>query len=176
MKRGASIGQILKPLYSGPTSQCFLSDFVQAADILDWIMSQVGEAEVLQTSFSVSDEFLRRLYFIRQKHRLIKFTIILDHKATNKTIKLWPFVQQVVDKALLANNHSKVMLVVPTNKNLNPVAVITSQNLTRGNRFESSLVTTDPDVFNAIFADVSDMATNHSVPLNELFAGLVEGD
>ncbi|MCM1490714.1 MAG: hypothetical protein NC095_07805 [Muribaculum sp.] len=113
MRRGASIDQILRPLDSGVVSQCFLSDFVQVADILDWILSQVGASEVWQTSFSVSDEFLRRLYSIRKRHDLTKFTMILDHKATNKTIKLWPFVRQVVDNALLADNHSKVMVVVP---------------------------------------------------------------
>lgn len=113
MKRGASINQLLRPLDSGVVSQCFLSDFVQVADVLEWILSQLGPSEVWQSSFSVSDEFLRRLFFIRKKHRITKFTMILDHKATNKTIKLWPFVQQVADSVLLADNHSKVMIVIP---------------------------------------------------------------
>lgn len=176
MKRGASINQLLRPLDSGVVSQCFLSDFVQVADVLEWILSQLGPSEVWQSSFSVSDEFIRRLFFIRKKHRISKFTMILDHKATNKTIKLWPFVSQVADSVLLADNHSKVMIVVPDSQLPPPVVVITSQNLTRGNRFESSLITTDPNVFNAIFNDVKDMATNHSVPLNELFSGLIEAD
>lgn len=173
MRRGASIEEILKPLADAPPAQCFLSDFVQMADILDWILDQVGAAEVWQTSFSVSDEFLRRLFFIRRKHEVSKFTMILDHKATNKTIKLWPFVSQVVDVALLADNHSKIMLVIPADPDMPKVSVVTSQNLTRGNRFESSLISSDPDIFYSLFADVKDMAVNHSVPLNELFAGLI---
>ena len=177
MKRGASISELLKPLRGGAvTNQCFLSDFVQVADVLDWILPQVGSSEVIQTSFSVSDEFLRRLFFIRKKGHIRKFSMILDHKATNKTIKLWPFVSQVVDDCLLADNHSKVMIVIPDDRQVPGVAVITSQNLTRGNRFESTLVTTDPNVFNAILDDVRDMAVNHSVPLNELFAGLLDAD
>lgn len=176
MKRGASISEILKPLKPEGSSQCFLSDYVQAADILDWIVAQVGKCEVIQTSFSVSDEFLRRLFFIRKNGNIVKHQMILDHKATNKTIKLWQFITQVVEQCLLADNHSKVMIVSPLNKDVKGVVVISSQNLTRGGRFESSLVSNDPSVFNAILADVKDMALNHSVPLHELFAGRLDAD
>lgn len=176
MKRGASISEILRPLDSKGSSQCFLSDFVQAADILDWILGQVGESSVIQSSFSVSDEFLRRLFVIRKKGKIRHYRMILDHKATNKTIKLWPFVTQVVEECLLADNHSKVMIVSPVNKSVKGVVVISSQNLTRGNRFESSLVSNDQSVFSSMLADVSDMAKNHSVPLHELFAGLIDAD
>lgn len=175
MKRGASISEILRPLRSGHLSQCFLSDFVQAADILEWIVGQVGKCEVIQTSFSVSDEFLRRLFFIRKKGNIVRYKMILDHKATNKTIKLWPFVTKVVEECLLADNHSKVMIVIPCD-NSPGVVVISSQNLTRGGRFESSLISEDSNVYNAILADVQDMAKNHSVPLHELFRGLLDTD
>lgn len=176
MKRGASISELLHPLDPCGSSQCFLSDFVQVADILEWIVDQVGECSVVQSSFSVSDEFLRRLFFIRKKGKIVHYRMILDHKATNKTIKLWPFVTNVVEECLLADNHSKVMIVSPLNKAVKGVVVISSQNLTRGNRFESSLVSNDPSVFNSISADVADMALNHSVPLHELFAGLIDSD
>lgn len=176
MKRGASINEILQPLRSGPVSQCFLSDFVQVADVLDWILNQSGKADVFQTSFSVSDEFLRRLFFIRKKGLVNKFTMLLDHKATNKTLKLWPFIQQVADSCLLADNHSKVMIVDPIDKKNAAVAVITSQNLTRGNRFESTLVSYDPHVVSHIYADVLDVIKNHSVPLDELLSARFGAD
>ena len=41
MKRTASIDKILKPLADTPF-QAYLSNAVQVADILDWILSQVG--------------------------------------------------------------------------------------------------------------------------------------
>lgn len=63
MKRTANIDQILRPLSDTPC-QAYLSNAVQVADILEWILGQVGVAEVWQTSFSISEEFLRRLYFI----------------------------------------------------------------------------------------------------------------
>ena len=97
MKRTADIDQILRPLKDTPF-QAYLSNAVQVADILEWILSQVGTAEVWQTSFSISEEFLRRLFFICRANKVSRINLVLDHKATNKTVKLWSFIVQVVDR------------------------------------------------------------------------------
>ena len=127
MKRDVSIDQVLKPLHSTAT-QAYLSNVVQMADILDWILSQVGKAKVWQTSFSISEEFIRRLYFINKKGNIKEFNLILDHKATNKTLSLWSFISQVITKTYLADNHSKVLLVESESGMV--VTVIISQNNT----------------------------------------------
>ena len=54
MKRTASIDKILKPLADTPF-QAYLSNAVQVADILDWILSQVGVAEIWQTTIYFTD-------------------------------------------------------------------------------------------------------------------------
>ena len=88
MKRTASLSEILKPLSEKP-NQAYLSNAVQVADILEWVLQQVGVAEVWQTSFSISEEFLRRLFFICKANKVSRINLVLDHKATNKTLKLW---------------------------------------------------------------------------------------
>ena len=85
MKRTANIDQILRPLKEMPF-QAYLSNAVQVADILEWILGQVGVAEIWQTSFSISEEFLRRLFFITKDKRVSRINLVLDHKATNKTL------------------------------------------------------------------------------------------
>lgn len=140
---------------------------MQVADILEWILSQVGVAEIWQTSFSISEEFLRRLYFICKDKRVSRINLVLDHKATNKTLKLWAFISQVIERTYLADNHSKILLVKSQKGDM--VSVVTSQNLTRGNRAESAFISTDPGVFATLFSQVNDLITNHSVPLNDLF-------
>ena len=45
MKRTADINEILRPLKDAPC-QAYLSNAVQVADILEWILSQVGVAEI----------------------------------------------------------------------------------------------------------------------------------
>lgn len=166
MKRTASISDILRPLKDAPC-QAYLSNAVQVADILEWILSQVGVAEIWQTSFSISEEFLRRLYFICKDKLVSRINLVLDHKATNKTLKLWAFISQVIERTYLADNHSKILLVKSQKGDM--VSVVTSQNLTRGNRAESAFISTDPGIFATLFSQVNDLITNHSVPLNDLF-------
>ena len=173
MKRSASIEDFLKPIREKPY-QAYLSNALQVADVLDWVLQQLGKSEVWQTSFSISEEFIRRLFFIEKSGLVTRFNLVLDHKATNKTLKLWAFITQVINTTYLADNHSKVLLVKSEKGEV--VSIITSQNLTRGNRSESAVVTTDPELFATLHAQIMDLITNHSVPLNELFDRAIKAD
>ena len=160
------MADILKPLSEAP-SQAYLSNAVQVADLLEWILEQVGTAKVWQTSFSISEEFLRRLFFIEKSGGVSEFNLVLDHKATNKTLKLWSFMTQVIERTYLTDNHSKILLVEADSGQT--VAVVTSQNLTRGNRHESAFISTDKAIFDTLHSEVDDLIRNHSVPLSDLF-------
>ena len=139
----SSITDILLPLCANGY-QAYLSNALQVADVLKWVLSQTGAADVRMTSFSISEEFLRRIFFIEKEGLVRSLDIVLDFKATNKTLKLWPFIAQTVENCYLADNHSKILLV---SNELWKVAVVMSQNLTRGNRYESGFITTDAAVF-----------------------------
>ena len=152
MKRTASIENIFRPLSDAPL-QSALSNEVQIADILEWVLQQVGTAEVWQTSFSISEEFLRRLYFITRNGSASAIHLVLDFKATNKTLSLWTFIEQVISTTHLADNHSKVLLIQAQSGT--KVSIITSQNLTRGNRNESYIITTDDAVFDKFKEELS---------------------
>ena len=158
---------MLKPLASHPT-QCYLTNVLQVADVLEWVLAQVGKSTVWQTSFSISEEFLRRLFFIEKSGKVDAIHLVLDFKATQKTLRLWPFLTRVIEHTYLADNHSKVILIKSDAGQT--VSIITSQNLTRGNRNESAIVTTDAAVFATFHASLTDIMKNHSVPLSELFA------
>lgn len=165
MKRTTSIDQIFRPL-SEASVQSALTNTVQIADILEWVLQQVGPSEVWQTSFSISEEFLRRLYFISRDGSATSIHLVLDFKATNKTLALWNFIHQVIDTTHLADNHSKVLLI--QSQAGDKVCIVTSQNLTRGNRNESYIITTAADVFDKFHAEVQDLIKNHSVPLSDI--------
>lgn len=166
------LNAVLKPLNEAPT-QAYLSNRIQVADLLEWILDQTGVSEVWQTSFSISEEFIRRLYFIQKKNLISRFNLVLDFKATQKTIKLWPFLSQVVSRTFLADNHSKILLVKAESGKC--VSVITSQNLTRGNRYESAVILAENHGFNPhfvlLYTQVKDLIDNHSVPLHDVYQG-----
>lgn len=165
MKRTTSIENIFRPL-SSTSLQSALTNEVQIADILEWVLQQVGRSEVWQTSFSISEEFLRRLYFITKDDKASAIHLVLDFKATNKTLSLWTFIEQVITTTHLADNHSKVLLV--QSEKGDKVCIITSQNLTRGNRNESYIITTDVTVFDKFLDEIKSLIKNHSVPLSDI--------
>lgn len=171
MRRGVQLEDYLKPLAEHPL-QSYLTNVLQVADVIEWVLSQFGKSTIWQTSFSISEEFLRRLYFIEKSGKVNTIHLILDFKATNKTLRLWSFLTQVIEHTYLADNHSKVILIQSDDDRV--ATIITSQNLTRGNRMESAVVTTSPQVFNTLLADVQDIIENHSVPLSELFQSKIE--
>ena len=171
MRRGVQLEDYLKPLAEHPL-QSYLTNVLQVADVIEWVLSQFGKSTIWQTSFSISEEFLRRLYFIEKSGKVNTIHLILDFKATNKTLRLWSFLTQVIEHTYLADNHSKVILIQSDDGRV--ATIITSQNLTRGNRMESAVVTTSPQVFSTLLADVQDIIENHSVPLSELFQSQIE--
>lgn len=78
------------------------------------------------------------------------------------------------ERTYLADNHSKILLV--KSEAGETVSVITSQNLTRGNRHESAFISTDPAIFATLKEQVDDLITNHSVPLHDLFRNRITAD
>lgn len=165
MKRTTTISDIFKPLKDVPL-QSALSNAVQIADILEWVLEQVGTSEVWQTSFSISEEFLRRLYFITRNGSASAIHLVLDFKATNKTLSLWTFIEQVISTTHLADNHSKVLLI--QSQRGDKISIITSQNLTRGNRNESYIITTDSAIFDKFKSGILWLIDNRSVPLSDI--------
>lgn len=169
MKHSEIISSVLSPLADKP-QQAYMSNLLQVADILQWILDQTGPASVKMASFSISEEFLRRLYFIEQSGLIKDIDIILDFKATNKTLILWPFIAQTVRNCYLASSHAKILLV---GNDRWKVSVVTSQNLTRGNRYESGCISTSPEIFDSLTEQINYVITRQSVPFHEVFTRTV---
>jgi len=110
----------------------------------------------------------------KNANKVSRINLVLDHKATNKTLKLWAFIAQVIERTYLADNHSKILLV--RSENGDTVSVITSQNLTRSNRHESAFISTSPEIFANLYDQVNDLITNHSVPFHDLFRERLAAD
>ena len=157
---------VLRSLDDYP-NQVILTKRLQVADIIEHVLDWTGPAELWQTTFSVSEEFLRRMFNIAKKGKILSANVILDYKGTQKTLKLWHFIANVFNTAYLADNHSKILLARGRDSG-RTVAVVTSQNLTRGNRYESSMLTTDPGVYATLLSDWEAIARTQSIPLHEL--------
>lgn len=129
------------------------------------LLIQTGPASLFISSYSINEEFLRFLIRNRSILQIRHITLLLDFKSIAKGLHLAKFAGEVADLVLLGSNHSKVILI---ENDQWQVSVVTSQNLTRGNRIESSIICTEPAVFQALDSSLSDVF-KHCIPINDIF-------
>jgi len=143
----------LSPDYIG----AYLDSGVQLYDLLEWLLKQTGPAEITVITFSISEEFIRKVHMFRKMGLIAKITVLLDFKAIQKTENLIRFAENTFDEIYYAKTHAKIMLLQSTGYQ---VCVIGSQNATRGNREECELVTTNPIIYENLLESINRLKQN----------------
>jgi len=127
--------------------QALFSDKYQLHDVLTTLLNQTGKADVIITCLSMSEEFVRKIFLLKEKGLIDKCVLCVDHKAAQKVEKLLSFSVHVFDDVYLCANHSKILLI--RNENYK-IGYYTSQNPTRGNRYECGIICLDENIFDEI--------------------------
>ena len=65
------VRQLLRSLSEAPL-QAYLDNRVQLFDIIEMILRETGPAEIYISTFSTSEEFLRRIYRLKRRGQLIR--------------------------------------------------------------------------------------------------------
>ena len=95
------VNRLLKPLSDVPL-QAYLDNRLQLFDVLEFILLQTGPSKVYVSTFSTSEEFLRRLFSLRKRMLIIKSVLLADLKAARKTVNLYTFMSSVFDDVYLS--------------------------------------------------------------------------
>lgn len=145
-------------------SQPYFSNRIQLADLIEWVVGQIGRADIRISTFSTSEEFLRRLYRMKCRGLICSCTLVCDFRAARKTLALHTFIKSVFDAVFLCGNHSKVVLLSSATCK---VSIVTSQNQTRGDRYEAGIVSTDNVTF-ARLTETFRLITKNSYHIDDL--------
>jgi hypothetical protein len=139
---------ILKSVIDCPI-QAFYSDKYQILDIVQLLVERNNSIcrELYMTTFSLSEEFIRKIYFLREKFIIETAVLIVDIKASHKISAILPFAKSTFDSVYLTQNHGKVIL-------LDNISICTSQNQTRGNRREATVITSAASVYNIFHKEI----------------------
>lgn len=148
--------------------QVLLSDRLQMGDVLEALLGHLGPCGLLVATFSTGEEFLRKLIRLRGKGLVTHAALFLDTKAAEKTARTNPMLRAAFDRAAFCQNHAKLMLLC--NALRETACVITSQNMTRGNRLESYVVLGDYGTFARLVRQLS------SVPCSPAWETLTPDD
>ena len=172
-KTEIKVNNVLRPLNEMPV-QAYYNETLQLIDVLEWILRQVGRAKVWQTTFSMANEFLSRMYQLRKNGKVdvTEHVLVLDERTTLKTRKLWQFMQNVIPAVYMARTHAKFALV--EGENGMKVTLLTSQNLTRGNRYESAVITCNEQVFDRLKSEMQEVINHKSKSFHELYRRTIE--
>ncbi|MBD5379576.1 MAG: C4-dicarboxylate ABC transporter [Bacteroides sp.] len=154
----------LVPLAEAPV-QAYFSNRIQLAEVISWVLGQIGKADITISTFSTSEEFLRRFARIKDSGLVKSCTLFCDLKATKKTTAIYDFINGVFDNIYLCMNHSKVVLFRSESI---CVAVVTSQNQTRGDRNEAGVITTDLRVFRVLDESLNSL-TENSLSIDDIY-------
>jgi hypothetical protein len=152
----SKVDAILKPL--GPDYVgAYLNTGVQLYDLIEWVLQQCGKSDITIMTFSISEEFIRKIWILNEMGLIGKITLILDFKAIQKTQQLARFAQNVFNDIHYSRTHAKVVLIESSTYK---VSITGSQNCTRGNREESGIVTTDPEINKKLFTEIQRIKEN----------------
>jgi hypothetical protein len=80
----SNIDNQLKPL-SPDYVGAYLGTGIQLYNLLEWALKQTGKADITVLTFSISEEFIRKVWQLKEKGLIQNITVILDFKAIQKT-------------------------------------------------------------------------------------------
>jgi 6-pyruvoyl-tetrahydropterin synthase len=119
--------------------------YKESIDVLINMLGYTGRADVIISSFAISDYFICRLSELR--NRIKHLTVILDFSVLNNS-SLFMFLENIADKVFFTNNHSKVILC----RSYRSAVSVMSCNATHNDKNEAGIITTEPNLVN-FFSD-----------------------
>jgi hypothetical protein len=161
------VDDIIRPIERNPL-QAYLDNRIQLFDVIEKILQETGPAKVYISTFSTSEEFLRRIYRLKKEGLILRSAMLADLKASRKTVILYSLISNTFDECYLAENHSKVILIENSRFR---VSICTSQNQTRGNRTESGMISTDPAIYETLLQQFKEIINQKAILLDGLFNG-----
>ena len=162
MPRGTNIDELLRPVRDVPL-QAYFGQGLHTLGLLGWLLPQTGPADVWVSSYSTSEPFLNGFFLLRQKGLIRHSAILLDQRAARKTLQLERLLDAALDRVFLGQNHSKLLLLHGREM---AVSVITSQNQTYGARAESTIISTDLQVFGVLMSQFVNICSSGAVELD----------
>ena len=137
------IDHILKPI-SPDYVGAYLNSGIQLYHVIEWVLNQTGKSDICIMSYSISEEFIRKIWTLKQMDLIGNVSLIIDSKAAQKTQSLMKLINNIFSFVCFRKTHAKVVLI---SNSQYYVTITGSQNATRGNREESGIVTTSEETY-----------------------------
>ena len=114
-------------------------------ELLDFLLIEVGQSDVFLTTWTITEDPMRKLFLLKQDGIIKKLHCILDHRIKGRKPKPFQLLENTADRLKLTECHAKSLVIINDRM---PIAVIGSANLSRNPRLEAGVITTVSEVVN----------------------------
>ena len=117
-------------------------------ELVEYLLGYSGPANVLLTSFSVSDASIRHLQHLKETQLICRMQGLFDPSLRKTKTALMYFAAEVFDEIRISPNHSKIILLDGSQMK---IPVPSPANLGRNRRIEAGMIDSRPqtwDYFN----------------------------
>ena len=109
-------------------------------ELIGYCLKQVGPSHLFITSFSISEESIRHLLYLKENGEILSLSGLFDPSLRKTKTPLLYFAAEVFDKLRFAANHSKIIVC---ENSVRPLVIVASANLGRNRRIETGIIDTD---------------------------------
>jgi hypothetical protein len=117
---------------------CWISNGTMSMHhIIEGLVSTCAPASVYFTTWAISEDAARALFFLKQSNRVTEIKAIIDHRVLSGHGDVYNFILAFFDHLQLEPCHAKMVLISSGEISY---AVYSSANLTTNNRIENTIV------------------------------------
>lgn len=154
----------LEPLDEVGT-QVWLNNNTQIYHIVEAVFRQIGGGcTLINATFSAGEEFARAVHRLKADGLIDYAVEIASATSVQSSVRIRPFLCSIFDEVYLTRTHAKFVLLANDRWR---VAIITSQNQTRGDRYEVGVVTTDRYVYDYLLNRSIEIIRNDSMSIGK---------
>lgn len=110
-------------------------------ELLEFLLSQIGPANVWLSTWAITEGPLRSLTRLIEQGQILSLTALFDHKIDQRKPESLQLAMGIASRIKLVKCHAKVLVLQNDNWG---VSVVSSANFTKNPRLEAGVVDTHP--------------------------------
>lgn len=129
--------------------------------VLPTLLEQLPSVNVRIATFSISEDSLRPLFFMRENGKIANLRILLDNGVKRHALNMLLFASGFADMVHTASTHMKVLLI---ESDTFKAGIVGSANMNNNPRYEAGIAFTDEQLYKYYCSEFDRIFEQDSIP------------
>lgn len=112
-------------------------------ELLEYLLNQTGPADVWMSTWTVTEDPVRKLFILKKQGLIKSLNCILDYRIQGRKPGPFQLLEKTADRIALTQCHAKAMAIINEEWE---VSVIGSANFSKNPRLEAGVICTVPQI------------------------------